>query len=230
MTGYYRKFVQNYGVISAPLTNLLRKNPFQWDSVAETAFVQLQNALSTTPVLQLPNFDVEFIIECDASGMGIGAVLQQGHLIAFFSRKLADRHLKLPAYERELIGLARAVQHWRPYLWGRPFVIKIDHYSLKYLLEQRLVTPPQQHWVSKLLGFDFRVDYKAGSLNQAADALSRRDEGSMLLCGLSTPHFDLLDNVRQEGGRISRDDNTCSKNSIRKNKFELGFCQWVGDV
>lgn len=65
---------------------------------------------------------------------------QQGHPIAFFNRKLVERHLKLHIYERELIGWAQAVQHWRPYLWGHPFIIKTDHYSLKFLLEQRLTT------------------------------------------------------------------------------------------
>lgn len=96
--------------------------------------------------------------------------------MAFFSRKLADRHHKLPAYERELIGLAKEVAHWRPYLWGQHFLIKTDHYSLKFLLDQRLSTSSQQHWVSKLLGFDFTVEYRAGSLNRAADALSRWEE------------------------------------------------------
>lgn len=116
-------------------------------------------------------------MEYDALGSGIGAVLQQqGHPVAFFSRKLAERHFKLAAYERELIGLSKAVLHWRPYLWGRKFTIRTDHYSLKYLLEQRLSTSPQVHWVSKLLGFDFGVEYRTGATNKVVDALSRREE------------------------------------------------------
>ncbi|XP_010270820.1 PREDICTED: uncharacterized protein LOC104607029 [Nelumbo nucifera] len=197
LTGYYRKFVRDYGLLAAPLTKMLNKNAFQWDEAANTAFTNLTDALSTTLVLQLQNFDQEFTVECDVSGIGIGAVLQQQeHPIAFFSRKLADRHLKLSAYERELIGLAKAIQHWRPYLWGRPFVVKTDHYSLKYLLEQRLTTPPQQHWACKLLGFDFRVDHKAGASNRAADALSRREEDTAHLYAVSQPRVTLLEDLR----------------------------------
>lgn len=125
------------------------------------SFLKLQQALSSAPVLRLPDFTMIFIVECDASGGGIGAVLQQeGQPVAFFSRQLAARHQKLASYERELIGLAKAVQHWWPYLWGHPFLIRTDHYSLKYLLEQRLITPSQQHWLSKLMCYDFTVEYQ----------------------------------------------------------------------
>ncbi|WVZ48949.1 LOW QUALITY PROTEIN: hypothetical protein U9M48_000334 [Paspalum notatum var. saurae] len=105
----------------------------------------------------LPDFDQEFVVECDASGSGFGAVLHQGQgAVAFFSQQIAPRHAKLAAYERELIGLAHAVRHWRPYLWGREFLVKTDHRSLKFLLDQRLSTVLQHHWISKLLGFDFK--------------------------------------------------------------------------
>jgi hypothetical protein len=147
----------------------------------------------------MPDFSKLFVVECDASSQGFGAVLvQEGHPIAFFSRAVAPRHRALAAYERELIGLVHAVRHWRPYLWGRRFVVKTDHYSLKYLLDQRLATIPQHHWVGKLLGFDFTVEYKPGASNVVADALSRRDtpeEGAILV--LSAPRFDVLDRLRQ---------------------------------
>ena len=85
----------------------------------------------------MPNFDRPFVVDCDASGAGFGAVLHQGDgALAFFSRPFAPRHLKLAAYERELISLVQAVHHWRPYLWGRSFHIRTDHYSLKFLLDQ----------------------------------------------------------------------------------------------
>jgi hypothetical protein len=125
-----------------------------------------------------------FTVECDASSHGFGVVLvQEGHSVAFFSRSVSPRHRALAAYERELIGLVQAVCHWRPYLWGRRFIVKTGHYSLKYLLDQCLATIPQHHWVGKLLGFDFSVEYKSGATNTVADALSRRDnEEADLLC------------------------------------------------
>ena len=203
LSGYYRKFIQDYGVISAPLTQLLKKTGFGWNETATEAFLTLKKSLSESPVLALPDFTKEFVVECDASGSGIGAVLQQdGHPIAFFSRTLAVRHVKLAAYERELIGLSKAVLHWRPYLWGRRFLIRTDHYSLKYLLEQRLSTSPQVHWISKLLGFDFSVEFRSGMTNKVADAPSRRDDNGpeevSELHALQSSTSGILSRIRQE--------------------------------
>jgi hypothetical protein len=109
---------------------------------------------------------------------------------------VAPRHRSLAAYERELIGLVQAVRHWRPYLWGRRFVVKTDHYSLKYLLDQRLATIPQHHWVGKLLGFDFSVEYRSGATNVVADALSRRDQDDGEVMAVSAPRFDFIERLR----------------------------------
>jgi hypothetical protein len=175
LAGYYRKFVHNYGAIAAPLMALLKEG-FSWDDATAAAFTALKAAVTSAPVLAMPDFAKLFTIECDASTLGFGAVLvQEGHLVAFFSRPVAPRHRSLAAYERELIGLVQAIRHWRSYLWGRRFIIKTDNYSLKYLLDQRLTTIPQHHWVGKLLGFDFSVEYRSGATNVVTDALSRHD-------------------------------------------------------
>lgn len=177
LTGYYRRFIHNYGAIAAPLTGLLKRDAFQWGEAATTAFHALKGALTTAPVLQLPDFTKPFVMDCDASGSGFGAVLHQSHgPIAFFSRPVAPQHAKLSAYERELIGLVQAVRHRRPYLWTMKFIARTDNCSLKHLLDQRLSTIPQHTWVSKLFCYSFQVEYKPDKLNAAVNALSRRDE------------------------------------------------------
>uniref|UniRef100_A0A7N2KR02 Uncharacterized protein n=1 Tax=Quercus lobata TaxID=97700 RepID=A0A7N2KR02_QUELO len=195
LTGYYRKFIKGYGSIAAPLTDLLRKDAFEWTEQAGQAFQNLKQAVSQPPVLALPDFSQPFVIECDASGFGIGAVLmQQGRPIAFYSQPLKGKSAHLSTYEKELLALVTAVRKWRPYLFGKPFVIKTDHQSLKYLLEQRIGTPMQQRWITKLLGYSFLIDYKKGKENVVADALSRQgekdhsDSDSILL-----PQVDLVD-------------------------------------
>jgi hypothetical protein len=90
LTGYYRKFVRDYGTVAQPLTNLLKKEAFTWSVDADNAFRALKQALTTGPALQLPNFEHQFIVNCDASGFGFGALLHQDEgPIAFYSRLVA---------------------------------------------------------------------------------------------------------------------------------------------
>ncbi|XP_062099393.1 transposon Ty3-I Gag-Pol polyprotein isoform X1 [Humulus lupulus] len=200
LTGYYRRFVAHYATIAAPLTKLLKDN-FVWTEQAEIAFRQLKSAMTKTPVLILPDFSKIFIIESDASNVGIGAVLmQENHPIAFFSKKLGPKFVGASAYLRELSAIVEAVTKWRQYLLGRHFVIRTDHRSLKELLTQVIQTPEQQHFLRKLIGFSFSIEYKAGKTNSAADALSRRHDGasSFLTAAISSACFDFLDELRRE--------------------------------
>ncbi|KAL0546589.1 hypothetical protein IC582_016500 [Cucumis melo] len=176
LTDYYRRFVKGYSNIATTLTKLLQKNAFKWEEEAETAFVKLKVAMTTIPVLALPDWTLPFTIETDASDSGLGAVLsQRGHPIAFFSQKLSQRAQAKSIYERELMAVVLSVQKWRHYLLGRKFTIMSDQKALKFLLEQREVQPQFQKWLTKLLGYDFEILYQSRLLNKAADALSRVD-------------------------------------------------------
>ncbi|XP_042964611.1 uncharacterized protein LOC122298826 [Carya illinoinensis] len=136
LTGYYRKFIKGYGSIAAPLTELLKKNSFCWNEKAAVAFEMLKAAVSSPLVLRLPDFNKPFTIECDASGVGLGAVLmQEAQPIAFYSKALKGKALFLSTYEKELLALVSAVQKWRPYLLGHSFKIKTDQQALKFLVD-----------------------------------------------------------------------------------------------
>nr|XP_027099356.1 uncharacterized protein LOC113718666 [Coffea arabica] len=148
---------------------------YAWNPESYKAFNVLKQAVSSAPVLRLPNFDIPFVVETDASGLGMGAVLlQEGHPIAFISKAFSLKNLGLSVYEKELMALVFAVTKWKHYLVGNHFIIRTDHKSLKFLLEQRLTTTAQYKWLTKLLGLDYEIQYKKGTENTVADVLSRR--------------------------------------------------------
>lgn len=134
LSGYYRRFIKGYGSIAKPLIELLKKESWSWSPQADQAFMSLKFALSFTPVLALPNFQVEFYIDNDASSTGMGAILQQmGHPIAYFKKALGIKHQSLSIYLKEMLVALLVVKKWHSYLVRRHFCIKTDHQSLKFL-------------------------------------------------------------------------------------------------
>ncbi|GKA62323.1 putative mitochondrial protein [Tanacetum coccineum] len=144
LTGYYRRFIKHYASISQPLVALTKKDAFKWNPSAKLAYHKLKKAMVQAPVLALPNFDQEFVVETDASGKGIGVVLCQ--------------------------NVVATLDKWKGYLLDRHFKIRTDHFSLKYLLNQKLTTPFQFKWLPKLLGYDYEIVYKKGSENVVKDS------------------------------------------------------------
>ena len=174
LAGYYRKFVQNYAVIARPLFSLTKMSKLLWTEDTENAFKCLKKALSTTPVLALPDFSQPFVVEKDTSNFGIGAVLvHNGRPVVFYSHGLPQTKAPKSAYEIELLAIVMAVQKWKHYLTHRPFMIRSDQMSLKYLWEQKEISSQFAKWLVKLMGFQFTVKYREGRTNKVADALSR---------------------------------------------------------
>lgn len=144
LLGFYRRFIKGYATLAAPLTALLAKDQFGWTPEADDAFNRLKEALCKAPVLALPDFSAPFIIEIDASGAGMGAILSQHHHpLAFFSKPLCSKLLRASAYVRELAAITAEVKKWRQYLLGHHFSIITDHRSLKELMAQAVQTPEQ---------------------------------------------------------------------------------------
>lgn len=118
LAGYYRKFVQHFGIISKPLTLLLKKNTrFLWTQEQDITFHCLKTKVSQAPVLALPDFSKPFVLETDACDQGIGAVLMQGgHPLAYVSKALGPQTRGLSTYEKEYLAILMVVDHWRAYL------------------------------------------------------------------------------------------------------------------
>jgi hypothetical protein len=106
---------------------------FKWGSEQDRTFIEIKERLCGSPLLALPNFSKTFEIECDASEIGIGAVLmQEKRPIAYFSEKLNGAALNYPTYDKKLQALVRALETWQHYLWLKEFVIYTYHESLKH--------------------------------------------------------------------------------------------------
>ena len=113
LTGYYCKFVKNYGRIAAPLTKLLKKNAFSWIPEATKAFEHLKEAMCQALVLATPNFTKTFIVDCDASGNGIGVVLMQyERSISFESHPIKGKFLSKEIFEKEMLAILDALKKW----------------------------------------------------------------------------------------------------------------------
>lgn len=203
LSGYYHKFIANYAIIARPLTDQLKKDQFGWSEEANTAFESLKLALMSALILALPDLKKKFLVETDAFGFGLGAVLlQEGHPVAYYSKVLGPKARHKSIYEKELMAIVLAVIKWKHYLLGRPFVISTDQQSLKFLMEQREVGPEYQRWVSKLMGYNFIIQYKSGVSNRVADALSREfmvhvELGAILMLG-GTHWSSYASSIRQD--------------------------------
>uniref|UniRef100_A0A2N9J1K8 Reverse transcriptase domain-containing protein n=1 Tax=Fagus sylvatica TaxID=28930 RepID=A0A2N9J1K8_FAGSY len=177
LASFYHRFVKDFSTLAALLIEVIKKYVgFHWGADQDNAFATIKEKLCSASVLALPNFNKTFEIECDASGIGIGAVLMQDRRpITFFSEKLSGASLKYPTYDKEFYALVRALETWQHYLWPREFVIHIDHESLKHLkgqgkenivadaLSRRYVLLTSMS--AKLLGFEYVKDMYADDAN-----------------------------------------------------------------
>lgn len=178
LANYYRKFIPKFAEKAYPLTQLSKKNiKFHWDKNCQNAFCSLKKAISSPPVLQYPNFSEnnEFILQTDASGYAIGAVLSNNddRPIAFASRSLNKSELNYATIEKELLAIVWAIKYFRPYLYGRHFKIKTDHKPLIYLFNMKDPSSRLTKFRLLLEEYDFTVEYIKGKENIVADALSR---------------------------------------------------------
>ncbi|GBO45434.1 Retrovirus-related Pol polyprotein from transposon 297 [Araneus ventricosus] len=176
---YYRRFVRNFSAIARPLHKLTEaRSNFNWTEECEKSFNSLKQALTSSPILTYPRTDKEFILDTDASIEGIGAVLSQkiGNeecVIAYFSKSLGKPERNCVT-RKELLGIVKSIEHFHHYLYGRKFLLRTDHASLRWLLNFREPEGQIARWIQRLQEYDFEIQHRKGTSHGNADALSRR--------------------------------------------------------
>ncbi|KAM0059597.1 putative nucleotidyltransferase, Ribonuclease H [Helianthus debilis subsp. tardiflorus] len=177
LAGYYRRFIENFSRIAAPLTSLTKKKEkFNWGPKQQESFEVLKQKLSNAPVLTLPEGTDEFVVYCDASHTGMGCVLmQKGQVIAYASRQLKVHEKNYTTHDLELGAVVFALKLWRHYLYGIKFVIYFDHKSLQHLFNQKELNMRQRRGMETLNDYDCEIRYHPGKANVVADTLSRKE-------------------------------------------------------
>ncbi|GBM71467.1 Retrovirus-related Pol polyprotein from transposon 297 [Araneus ventricosus] len=177
---YYRRFVKNFSTIAKPLYKLTEaKSNFNWTEECEKSFNSLKQALTSSPILTYPRTDKDFILDTDASNEGIGAVLSQNigneeRVIAYFSKSLGKPERNYCVTRKELLAIVKSIEHFHHYLYGRKFLLRTDHASLRWLLNFKEPEGQIARWIQRLQEYDFEIQHRKGTSHGNADALSRR--------------------------------------------------------
>ena len=177
--GFYRRFIKDFSKIAQPLSKLLQKDTkFVFDQACKDSFDELKKRLTTTPIIQPPNWTLPFELMCDASNYALGAVLSQrvskrSHVIAYASRTLDATQSNYTTTEKELLAIVFALDKFRSYLLGSKVIVFSDHAALKYLLKKADAKPRLIRWMLLLQEFDLEIKDKSGAENLVADHLSR---------------------------------------------------------
>uniref|UniRef100_A0A8C1TGE2 Gypsy retrotransposon integrase-like protein 1 n=1 Tax=Cyprinus carpio TaxID=7962 RepID=A0A8C1TGE2_CYPCA len=180
---FYRRFIRNFSQLASPLTALTSPGtPFRWSDAAEAAFAKLKSRFVSAPILVAPDPTRQFVVEVDASEVGVGAVLSQRaasddkvHPCAFFSHRLSPAERNYDIGNRELLAVKLALEEWRHWLEGSgvPFIVWTDHKNLEYIRTAKRLNSRQARWALFFGRFEFTLSYRPGSKNVKPDSLSR---------------------------------------------------------
>ncbi|GJS49890.1 putative reverse transcriptase domain-containing protein [Tanacetum coccineum] len=217
LAGYYRRFIEGFSKIAKPMTKLTQKKvKFEWGDKQEAAFQLLKQKLCSAPILALPEGSEDFIVYCDASKKGLGAVLMQREkVISYASRQLKIHEKNYTTHDLELGAVVFALKIWRHYLYGTKCTVFTDHKSLQHILNQKELNMRQRRWLELLSDYDCDIRYHPGKANVVADALSRKEREPPLRAEAWKP-----ENIKSEdvGGMLI--ENAKFLEAIRTEKLE----------
>nr|GEU82555.1 putative reverse transcriptase domain-containing protein [Tanacetum cinerariifolium] len=182
VAGYYRQFIEGFSKIAKLMTKLTQKNvKFDWSEKAEAAFQLLKQKLCSASILALPEGSENFVVYCDASRKGLGAVLMQREkVIAYASHQLKIHDKNYTTHDLELEAVVFALKMWRHYLYGTKCVVFTNHKSLPHILDQKELNMRQHRWLELLSEYNFEIRYHLRKANVVADALSRKERNKPL--------------------------------------------------
>ncbi|GKC53465.1 putative reverse transcriptase domain-containing protein [Tanacetum coccineum] len=177
LAGYYRRFIEGFLKIAKSMTKLTQKGiKFDWGEKEENAFLLIKQNLCSAPILALPEGSEDFVVYCDASHKGLGAVLMQREkVIAYASRQLKIHEKNYTTHDLELGSVVFALKIWRHYLYGTKCTVFTDHKSLQHILDQKELNMRQRRWLELLSDYDCDIRYHLGKANVVADALSQKE-------------------------------------------------------
>nr|GEU64158.1 putative reverse transcriptase domain-containing protein [Tanacetum cinerariifolium] len=176
LAGYYRRFIKDFSKIAKSLIILTQKDKkFVWEEDQEIDFQILKQNLCEASILALSEGNDDFVVYCDASIQGLGAVLMQSEkVIAYASRKLKPHKGNYTTHDLELGAVVFALNIWRHYLYGTKCIVFTNHKSLQHVLNQKELNMRERRWLELLADYDCEIRYHLGKVNVVADSLSRK--------------------------------------------------------
>jgi hypothetical protein len=177
LDNFYRKFIQNFSGISAPMMDIVKKRHKSFHSTEEEEKISklLKEKITGKLVLVLLDFSKKFQVRCDASGFTVGAVLSQDNRpIAYFSEKLNEAKMKYSTYDKEFFAIIQALKKWRHYLVPKEFVLYNDNHSLQFITRWEKLNQKHTKWVEFMQHFTFIIKHISRTANKVVDVLSRK--------------------------------------------------------
>lgn len=179
LCSYYRKFIANFAEIARPLHRLTEASvAFKWTNECQVAFDALKAKLTSAPILTHPDFSKPFILDTDASQNAIGAALSQiqngqERVVAYASKVFSKTERRYCVTRKELFAVVTFIKHFRHFLYGRKFLVRTDHSSLRWLLRFKDPEGQLARWLEVISPYDMEIEHRAGRLHGNADGLSR---------------------------------------------------------
>ena len=229
---YYRRFIQGFADIARPLHQLTEKNTdFIWSEQCQTAFDCLKKSLVNAPILGYPCISGTYILDTDASGYGIGAVLSQiqdgqERVLAYYSKSLSKTERRYCVTRRELLAVIDSIKHYHHYLYGVPFRVRTDHAALNWLMRFKNPEGQVARWLELLGTYNFTIEHRPGKKHGNADGLSRRPCTECRHCELQEEREIMSD--QQEHLRAIQSTGKRTEESLQsKSDPETWISEWT---